>query len=95
MIRSNTYSFDSGGLSEMWCECDCHHSSLRRILDLWSKDYQDFGKFNSLRNTQSVKYESLFALAYYVDEATLRHVHIPGRNKTKKTMTCIFWYRHS
>jgi len=22
----NTYSLNSGGLSEIWCECDCHHS---------------------------------------------------------------------
>jgi len=44
-----------------------------------NKDYQEFGKFNSLRNTlytQSVKYESFFVLAFYVDEATLRHVQI-------------------
>jgi len=27
--------------------------------------------------------------------ATLRHVHIRGRNITKKKMTCNFWYRHS
>ena len=26
-------------------------SSQRRILDLWNKVYQDFGKFNSLKNT--------------------------------------------
>ena len=33
-------------------------------------DYQDFGKFNSLRNTltlHSVKYESFFVLACYID----------------------------
>jgi len=34
-------------------------------------------------------------LAFYVDEATLRHVHIQGQNTTKKTLTCNFWYRHS
>jgi len=34
-------------------------------------------------------------LSFYVDEVTLRHVHIQGRNTTKKTMTCNFWYRHS
>ena len=39
---------------------------------------------------QSVKYESFFVLAFYVDEAALRHVHIQGRNTTKKTMTCHF-----
>jgi len=39
---------------------------------------------------QSVKCESFFVLAFYFDEATLRHVHIQGRNKTKKTMTCNF-----
>ena len=27
--------------------------------------------------------------------ATLRHVHIQGRNTTQVTMTCNFWYRHS
>jgi len=32
-------------------------------------------------------------LAFYVDEAILRHVLIQGRNTTKKTMTGIFWYR--
>jgi len=32
---------------------------------------------------------------FCVYEATLRHVHIQGRNTTKKTMTCNFWYRHS
>jgi len=26
-------------------------SSQRRIFDLWKKVYQDFGKFNSLKNT--------------------------------------------
>ena len=35
---------------------------------------------------QSVKYESFFVLAFYVDEVTLRHVHIQGWNTTKKTM---------
>jgi len=34
-------------------------------------------------------------LAFYVDEATFRHVHIKGRNTTKKTMTCNFWHRLS
>jgi len=34
-------------------------------------------------------------IAFNVDEVTLRHVHIQGRNTTKKTMTCNFWYRHS
>jgi len=29
-------------------------------------------------------------LAFYVDEATLRHVPIQGRNTTKKTMSCTF-----
>jgi len=43
------------------------------------KDYQDFSKF---------KYESFFVLAFYVDEATCRHVHIQGRNTTKKAMPC-------
>jgi len=33
-------------------------------------------------------------LAFYVDEVTLRHVHIQGRNTTKKMMTCNFWYCH-
>ena len=46
-------------------------------------------------NEQSVKCESFFVLACYVDEATLTHVWIQGRNTTKKTMTCNFWYRHS
>jgi len=32
---------------------------------------------------------------FYVDEVTLRRVHIQGRNTTKKTITCNFWYRHS
>jgi len=51
-----------------------------RILELCNKDYQDFGMFNS---EESVKYESFCVLACYVDEATLRHVHIQGRNTTK------------
>jgi len=34
-------------------------------------------------------------LSFYVDEVTLRHVHIQGLNTTKKTMTWNFWYRHS
>jgi len=44
---------------------------------------------------RTVKYESFFGLAFYVDEATLRHVHIQGRNTTKKAITCNFWYRRS
>jgi len=31
----------------------------------------------------------LFILAFYVDEATLRHVHIQGRNTTKKLQLLI------
>jgi len=48
-------------------------SSQRRILDLWNKVYQDFGKFNSLNYSyrQSVKYESFFVLAFYFDEQYL------------------------
>jgi len=40
-----------------------------------NKDYQEFGKFNSLSNTlytQSVKYESFFVLVFYFDEETLK-----------------------
>ena len=54
-------------------------------LELCNKDYQDLGKEYSYE--QSIKQESFFVLACYFDEATLRHVHIQGRNKTKKTMT--------
>jgi len=47
---------------------------LYRILELCNKDYQDFGKFNSLRNTltKSRSNESFFVLAFYVDEATFK-----------------------
>jgi len=31
----------------------------------------------------------------HVDEATFIHVQIQGRQTTKKTMTCNFWYLHS
>jgi len=27
LIRSNTYSLNSSGLSEIWCKCDCHYVS--------------------------------------------------------------------
>jgi len=33
IIRSNTYSLDSGGLLEIRCKYGCHHSSWRRIMD--------------------------------------------------------------
>ena len=71
-------------------------SSQRRILDLWNKVYQDFGKFNSLRNTltDSRSNMSLFRACFLRWWATLRHVHIQGQNTTKKTITCNFWYRH-
>ena len=43
--------------------------------DIGLKVYQDFGKFNSLNDTQdygqSVKYESFFVLAFYIDEQHL------------------------
>ena len=55
-----------------------------------NKDYQGFGKFKEYSYEQSVKSESFFVLAFYVDEVTLRHVHIQGWNTTKKTMTCNF-----
>ena len=56
-------------------------SSQRRILDLWNKVYQDFGKFNSLRNTltDSRSNMSLSSCLLF----------------TLMTMTCNFWYRHS
>ena len=80
IIRSNTYSLDSGRLSEIGCEYDCHHKG-----GYWNTGYS---------YEQTIKYESFFVLACYIDEATLRHAHIQGR-KTKKTMTFNFWYRHS
>ena len=43
--------------------------SQRRILDLWNKVYLDFGKFTILKNT--LKYESYFVFAFYVDEQHL------------------------
>ena len=43
--------------------------------DIGLKVYQDFGKFNSLNDTQdygqSVKYESFFVLDFYIDEQHL------------------------
>jgi len=39
--------------------------------------------------------ECFFVFAFYVDAATLRHVHIQGRNTTKKPTTCNLWYCHS
>ena len=53
-----------------------------------NKDYQDFGKFNSLRNTLTNSRSNMSlssCLRFYVDEVTLIHVHIQGRNTTKKT----------
>ena len=38
----------------MRCACDCYHSSERRILELCNNNDQDFGKFNSLRNTLTI-----------------------------------------
>jgi len=44
---------------------------------------------------RAVKYESFFVIAVYVDEATLRHVHIQGRNTTKNTLNVNLWNCHS
>jgi len=64
---------------------------IRAINDLWNKDliYQGFWMFNQLRYTiTDIKLWNF--LRVYVDEATLRHVHIQGRNTTQKAMTCTF-----
>ena len=50
-----------------------------------NKDYQNFGKFNSLGNTLTNIRSNMSlssCLLFYVDEVTLRHVHIQGRNTT-------------
>jgi len=40
---------------------------------------------------QSVNYEYFFVLACYVDEATLRHVHLQGGNTTKDDDLQLFY----
>jgi len=44
----------------------------------------------SFVNTGPGEYSYEQSVKYDVDEVTLRHVHIHGRNTTKKTMTCNF-----
>jgi len=61
-------------------------------MDLWNQVYQDFGKFNSLRNAlsltkSSVKYETFFVLAFYVDKATHIYTYKVEIQQRKKTMT--------
>ena len=73
--KQHLNSLDSGRLSEIGCEYDCHHKG-----GYWNTGYS---------YEQTIKYESFFVLACYIDEATLRHAHIQGR-KTKKTMTFNF-----
>ena len=96
-MSSNTYSLDSGGLLEIRCEYDCQHHHkggywtceirLIRILEsltIWIILLRIVGQI-------WVFLRACFLLWW----ATLRHVHIQGRNTTKMTMTCNFWYRHS
>ena len=91
------HSLDSGGLLEIRCEYDCqhHHKGGYWTCEI-NTFYKNFERFNSLKNTCTDSRSNIFLRACFLRWwATLRHVHIQGRNTTKKTMTCAFWYRHS
>ena len=65
-------------------------SSQRRILDFWNKVYQDFEKFNSLKNILADSRSNMC-----LSSCLPFTQHIQDRNTKKKTMTCNCWYRHS
>ena len=93
IIRINTYSLESGGLSVI-CDCQHHHKDG----NLWNKIDQDFGKFNSLGNTltdsRSNMSLSLCLLITLMKQHLYRYTY-KVETEQRETMTCNYWYRHS
>jgi len=97
IISSNTYSLDRGGILEIRCEYDCQHHHKGGY---WTCELRFIRNLESLTVwrilLQAVGQKWVFLRACFLRWwATLRHVHIQGRNTTTKTMTCNYWYHHS
>ena len=66
------------------------------MLDLWNKVYQEFGKFNSEECSygQSVKYESSFVFAFYVDEQHLDMYTYKVETQQRNPIYILYIYYH-
>ena len=92
-IPCSKYVHDKQVLFKIWtttCVLTCDMDLMGHVGKPMKR-----ASFNSLGEYsygQSVKYESFFVLACYVDEATLKHVHIQGRNHGGTAVTCVCFY---